>query len=430
MDRVRVVANERLDLNDLLAMGALADEHDRRSNRALGQPNADPADGAYSIGCVLTPSSITFNTPAAGDITIGSALRVLIATTTSGLTPTLANDGAPNGDILHLSANAVVAAGTPTAMVPEKWLLARPTLLAGSDSDQRVFWQAAAPLEVTANTNTRLRRACDWLIVTSEALARAQIPNGYQTVCKMIWSGGAAVLDKWSTHFPEIANVADYPLGYLSSVKTALAALANEMKRIKGTAGAWDEATAGTSTLAWLAFLVNSATVGNAALGALVNSVAVGNTALGLLVNSAVVGNAALGALDNHAVIGNIALDSRIVKAHKVRCAISDLTFQAAAAPTWTMGYNVTSLTRTALGVFKINFTSPISVMNPTATFTQFFDAVTSTWTTQWRFVVDAWNANFVEFHTQYWNAGASTWDDADPSVGFVAHVNVFDSIP
>ena len=245
MDRTRFEADERVDVPDANAISALADAGDRAMGHALGMPNEDETDYAFSVGCVLKPSGIVF---AGVNITIGQDLGLLLGSESSALVGVLEGDGPPNGDVLTLAADTPFAGGAPTALIPNRWLMARPGLLSAGTSDTRVFYQLAAPKEYTKATDTRYNRAIQFQVVDDWATVKTEVANGWQPVCKMFENGGAPTVLEWYTLFPTISNVANYPSLYLKSMSQAFAAMAKELGLTRGGAYVWDSTIPATVT--------------------------------------------------------------------------------------------------------------------------------------------------------------------------------------
>ena len=375
MDRPRFEDDERIDRPDIDALSALADRGERNVGHAIGKPQEDETDGSFTIGCTLKPSTITFGVP---NLTVNLGLVVMVGTETTAVATTLVGDGAPNGDVLTLAANTVVPGNSsPTVGSPIRYLMVRPTALTAAANAQRVFYQFAAPKEVTNNIDTRLNRyATDFIVVDSWALAKAEIPNGYQLVARVNWNMGVPVADIWYSPFPQITNAADYPVGHLSSVTQAINALAFELARIKGGAWAWDAGLAPGVDLATFSTDITS-------------------------------------------------IESSI-KAHPRVVSIATLAFNGAVAPTdggaagESYNFDAATLARTGVGAYTFSYLNPITYVGnlpfsfsftPYNGAAPFFGAIAETW--QYAGVTGLAG---VAIYLRLWSGG--NWIAADPAAG------------
>lgn len=301
---VKFWTDQRVDIPDRNAISVLAEGARRVLARIMGQPRVDPTDVAYSPGCVLVESSVSFATP---NVTLGSGLKLLCASDS-------VSGAGPYGDYLELEAGLQVANGCPVASpgVTDVLIMARATALTDGDTAARMFYDTASTSKTQELSKaTRQWRTPDCVAIDAGGSAgiAANLAAGYQHVVALEWNGGSPRVKKWYSALPYVSNATRYPAGPLRSLAQGLAALAAEIRTMKSAAPTttWDSDLADPdATLAhnWgvgvvLTALTGNATCGNMALNAKVNSATIGNTALGALVNDT-------------AAKGNNKLDARV----------------------------------------------------------------------------------------------------------------------
>lgn len=235
----------RVDKKDLDRVTSYVDTAIQRVVRMIGEVRVTASDIARVQGSVVVEApSVTFNDPV-DSVTLGAGLELMLGSR---------DPAVATGDVLHLTADETIAGCNPSVTHPSILVMARAAALADdpASTENRRYWNVTAtpPAEATRVIETQQVRALEWRVeldsTDAAAIAVAQA-DGWQKVVTL--ANGAPKTATWHPIFPE-ASGARLPGGSIKSVVQFAAAVANEIRLMKGTSNWYDALTSGTNLVA------------------------------------------------------------------------------------------------------------------------------------------------------------------------------------